>query len=50
MKPTLFSFSLEDPYDLIIRGETMIVSTKTRFQLYDVRDMAAIRPAGSIAK
>ncbi|MBK8654527.1 MAG: hypothetical protein KBG02_15430 [Haliscomenobacter sp.] len=50
LKPTLFSFSLEDPYDLIIRGETMIVSTKTRFQLYDVRDMAAIRPAGSIAK
>ncbi len=50
LKPTLFSFALEDPYDLIIRGETMIVSTKSRFQLYNVRDMADIRPAGSIAK
>lgn len=41
---------LEDPIDLIILGERMVVSTRTAFQFYDIQDIQDIRPLGTIAK
>lgn len=39
-----------DPYDLIIDGDKMIVSTKSDFQIFDISDVADIRRIGYIAK
>ncbi len=45
-----YSVAITDPYDLIVDGDKMIVSTKTDFQIFDISDIAAIRSIGQIAK
>lgn len=47
---TPFSFPITDPTDLIVKGDQVIVSTKTSFQFYDVSNLEDIRPLGSIGK
>jgi hypothetical protein len=47
---TNYGIAVTDPYDLIVDGETMIVSSKTNFELYDVSDVAHIRKIGQITK
>jgi hypothetical protein len=44
------SISIKDPVDLIVRGNQMIVSCKTEFQIFDVSDMTRIRKVGQILK
>ena len=41
---------IQDPVDLIIRGDQMIVSAKTAFQFFDLSDITNIRPLGNILK
>ena len=41
---------IEDPIDLIIHGERMVVATRTAFQFYDIQDIQDIRPLGTISK
>ena len=48
--PTNFNISITDPVDLIINGKTMIVSTKTDFQIYDISDVANIKRTALITK
>lgn len=47
---TPFSFPITDPTDLIVKGDQVIVSTKTSFQFFDVSNLEDIRPLGSIGK
>ena len=42
--------NMTDPYDLIVDGNKMIVSTKTDFQIFDISAVPVIQRAGSIAK
>ncbi|MGI9159945.1 MAG: LVIVD repeat-containing protein [Saprospiraceae bacterium] len=44
------SLPLEDPLDLIIDGNKMIVSARTEFQIYDLSDLSQIRQIGKIRK
>jgi len=41
---------MTDPYDLIVDGQRMIVSTKTDFQIFDVSQLPQIRKIGTISK
>ncbi|MCW5923601.1 MAG: hypothetical protein KIS77_14750 [Saprospiraceae bacterium] len=47
---TDYSVPITDPFDLIVYGEKMLVSTKTDFQIYDLSDITAIRRIGLIEK
>ena len=47
---TSYAISVIDPYDLIIDGQKMIVSTKTEFQIFDVTDVEQIKKVGLILK
>ncbi len=47
---TDYSLSLNDPIDLIVDGQRMIVSSKTDFQIFDISDVSKIRKVGSISK
>ena len=47
---TNYSVAITDPYDLIVDGQRMIVSTKTDFQIFDITDVAQIRKIGLITK
>lgn len=42
--------NLTDPYDLIVNGNKMIVSTKTDFQIFDISALPVIKRTGIIAK
>jgi len=42
--------SITDPYDLIIDGQKMIVSSKTDFQIFDISDIVQIKKLGQISK
>jgi hypothetical protein len=44
------SLPLEDPLDLIVDGNKMIVSARTEFQIYDLSDLNQIRQIGKIRK
>ena len=44
------SVPMTDPYDLIVDGQRMIVSTKTEFQIFDVSQLPQIRKIGAIGK
>jgi hypothetical protein len=50
LPPTSFTVSIKDPVDLIVRGNQMIVSCKTEFQIFDVSNIANIRKVGQILK
>jgi hypothetical protein len=47
---TDYGFVLTEPLDLIVDGERLIVSSRTAFRFYDIRDITDIRPIGLIAK
>jgi hypothetical protein len=47
---TSHSFPITDPYDLIIDGPKMIVSSKTDFQVFDISDIIQIKKLGQISK
>ncbi len=47
---TNFTVSITDPYDLIIDGPRMIVSSKTDFQVFDISDIIQIKKLGQISK
>ena len=47
---TPYSVSITDPYDLIVDGQKMIVSSKTNFQIFDISDITQIRKLGQISK
>jgi hypothetical protein len=47
---TGFFISITDPYDLIVDGDKMIVSSKTDFQIFDVSDVTLIKKIGQILK
>jgi hypothetical protein len=47
---TDYSFAVIDPVDLIVRGQQVIVSTKTDFRFYDISNLEDIRPLGVIGK
>lgn len=47
---TEYGFEITEPYDVIVRGEQLIVSTATSFRFYDISDVANIRVLGQIAK
>ena len=44
------ALDITDPYDLIVDGQKMIVSTKTDFQIYDISSLPTITKIGFIAK
>lgn len=50
IQETNYSISLNDPYDLIVNGDDIIVSSKTDFQIYDISDITQIRKLGQIDK
>lgn len=50
VKPTNYSFPLNDPIDVIARDNRLIVSAKTEFHFYDISNIANIQPLGRIAK
>lgn len=50
LQPVNVSLPLEDPIDLIVDGNKMIVSARTEFQIYDLSDLNQIRPIGKIRK
>ncbi|MBK8968685.1 MAG: hypothetical protein IPM36_18845 [Lewinellaceae bacterium] len=45
-----FSVNITDPYDLIIEGSKMIVSTQTDFQIFDLQNLPELKRAGLILK
>ncbi len=47
---TNYSFSITDPYDLIVDGTRMIVVTKTDFQIFDISNIAQIKKIAQISK
>lgn len=44
------SVSVTDPYDLIVDGQKMIVSSKTDFQVFDISNITQIRKIGQISR
>ena len=50
VQTTPYSSPLTDPYDLIVDGSRMIVSTKTAFYIFDIHDVAQISQMGQVAK
>ena len=42
------SFGVQDPVDVIVNGNRMVVSTKTGFSFYDITDIHHIQSRGSI--
>lgn len=50
VQPTFFSVAITDPVDLIVKGDKMIVSSKTEFRFFDISNIADIRPLGRISK
>jgi hypothetical protein len=47
---TDYSFPVTDPMDLIVRGDQVIVATRTDFRFYDISNLENIRPLGAIGK
>lgn len=47
---TAFSVAMTEPYDLIVDGGKMIVSTQTDFQIFDLGDLPVLRKIGQIEK
>lgn len=47
---TTQTLAITDPYDLIVYGEKMIVSTKTGFEIFDLTDLSEVRKIGQITK
>ena len=47
---TTYSVSITDPYDLIVDGQKMIVSSKTDSHIFDISDITRIRKLGQISK
>ncbi|MDO8368008.1 MAG: hypothetical protein Q7T20_14495 [Saprospiraceae bacterium] len=47
---TAYAVSITDPYDLIVDGQKMIVSSKTDFQIFDISDITQIKRLGQISK
>lgn len=47
---TGYAVSITDPYDLIVDGERIIVSSKTDFQIFDISTITQIRKLGQISK
>lgn len=45
-----FAMSISDPYDLIVDGNKMIVSTKNDFRIFSLEDLPVVKPIGFIAK
>ena len=45
-----YSIAMTDPYDLIVDGNKMIVSTKTDFQIFDLSEAPLLKRAGLILK
>jgi hypothetical protein len=45
-----YTVSIKDPIDLIVRGNRMVVSSRTEFQVFDVSDIANIRKIGQVFK
>ncbi len=45
-----FSPGITDPYDLIVEGSKMIVSTKTDFQIFDLQNLPELKRTGLILK
>jgi len=43
-----YSLSITDPVDLIVDGDKLIVSAKTAFQFYDIKEISDIKPIGKI--
>ena len=42
--------NINDPVDLIVNGNKMIVSTKTSFNFYDITDISNIKKLGTVIK
>jgi hypothetical protein len=47
---TRYAIPMTDPVDLIVRGDKLIVSAKTEFRFFDIRDMTNIQPLGRLAR
>lgn len=47
---TGYDVPITDPYDLIVDGQKMIVSSKTDFQIFDISDITQIRKLGQISR
>lgn len=45
-----YAVPITDPYDLIVDGQKMIVSTKTAFQIYDLGALPMVKKVGQIEK
>ena len=45
-----YNVSITDPYDLIIDGQRMIVSSKTDFQVFDISNIIQIKKLGQISR
>jgi hypothetical protein len=47
---TGLSIAMEDPFDLIVDGDRMIVGAKTYFQIFDISDLDHIKKVGKISR
>ncbi len=47
---TGYTLDITDPYDLIVDGQKIIVSSKTDFQIFDISTITQIRKLGQISK
>lgn len=45
-----YSVDITDPYDLIVEGSKMIVSTKSDFQIFDLQNLPELKRTGLILK
>ncbi|MCB0532051.1 MAG: hypothetical protein H6574_04245 [Lewinellaceae bacterium] len=45
-----YSVDITDPYDLIVEGSKMIISTKTDFQIFDLQNLPEVKRTGLILK
>ncbi len=50
VKETAWAVDIVDPYDLIVDGARMIVSSKTDFQIFDLEDVVHLKKLGQIPK
>ncbi|MBL7828397.1 MAG: hypothetical protein JNJ57_17325 [Saprospiraceae bacterium] len=50
VKTTSYGYAITDPFDLIVDGQRLIVSSKTDFLILDISDVAQIRKVGQITK
>ncbi|MBL7782923.1 MAG: hypothetical protein JNM22_16965 [Saprospiraceae bacterium] len=50
VQETSWAVNITDPYDLIVDGERMIVSSKTDFQIFDLADVVHLKKLGQIPK